>query len=216
MMPRHHPSARILAACAAGDLTTEAALVVRAHLTFCAECQSRLSSLEAAEAAKMQAALPEGLAPDALAHTLARLDRPAPRSASSARAQRGPPTSYLPTDLRTVTLSRRRWLAPGVWLAFVGARSRGDPGRSYLLGARAGATLPSHGHDGREWVCVLSGEFSDQSGIHRAGDFIVTPDGANHRLVVGPNAPCICLIHTEARLKVEGLLGRLAQVLGGI
>ena len=53
---------------------------------------------------------------------------------------------------------------------------------SALLRYQAGATVPRHRHAGYEHILVLSGSQSDENGVYRAGDMIVSPPGSSHSI----------------------------------
>lgn len=53
---------------------------------------------------------------------------------------------------------------------------------SFLLRARAGASLPSHGHRAYEECLVLEGEFTIGGVTLRAGDFVTGHPGEEHPL----------------------------------
>jgi len=50
-----------------------------------------------------------------------------------------------------------------------------------------------HFHNGFEWVYVLEGEFTDDRGVHRKGDFVVNSTEGVHRPSTGPDG-CLLLI----------------------
>ena len=45
MKPNHHPNSALLMAYASGSLTEAFSLVVASHLSFCQECQQKVSLL---------------------------------------------------------------------------------------------------------------------------------------------------------------------------
>ena len=50
-----------------------------------------------------------------------------------------------------------------------------------------------HTHDGFEWVYVLEGSFTDDAGVHKAGDFIVNSTEGVHQPKTGSDG-CVLLI----------------------
>jgi putative transcriptional regulator len=205
MNPRHHPSAEVLAAYAAGTLDAGFGLVAGAHIEGCAACRAQLAALEAASGSALEALPQEGLAPDALRRTLARLDE---TPAEAAAIDRRPLLERLP-------LKPRKWIAPGVWVAAVDT-PHAKTDRVYLLSVPAGMPAARHEHSGMEFCTVLQGAYTDELGTFAAGDFAAAEADLNHQPVVTADGPCICLFATEGRLKPQGLIGRIAFALADV
>ncbi|MDP5359161.1 MAG: cupin domain-containing protein, partial [Paracoccaceae bacterium] len=71
--------------------------------------------------------------------------------------------------------------------------------------------LPDHGHHGQEMTLVLQGAFVDESDRFAAGDVEVANEDMNHTPVAEAGLDCICLAATDAPLRFNGLMPRLAQ-----
>jgi putative transcriptional regulator len=110
--------------------------------------------------------------------------------------------------LQRLPLKKRKWVAPGAWVAPV-ETPRSDPARVYLLWVKAGFPTGRHSHEGLEFCTVLEGAFRDQSGIYRAGDFAECADDYDHQPTVESDADCLCLFASEAKLKPKGLISKL-------
>jgi anti-sigma factor ChrR (cupin superfamily) len=67
-----------------------------------------------------------------------------------------------------------------------------DGARAAILRYAPGAEVPSHRHEGHEYIYVLQGEQSDERGSYAAGSFVVNEPGATHR-VTSRNG-CVVLI----------------------
>lgn len=214
MIPTRHPSEELISACASGALRPGAALIVRAHLAACPACRATAGFFESLGGALLASEPPESLAPDALDRALGAIDRPS--AAEAIPATRAPADlAPLLRDLAGLTVGRRRWMAPGVWMRPVQTDRRSRE-LVYLLRIGPGMVLPRHTHTGCEFTCVLEGSFSDQSGRYEPGDFAVTDETTEHSPVVGPEHACICLISTDAPLVMRDFVGRLFQPLAGI
>lgn len=198
MKPRHHPSADVLAAYAAGTHEPGFGLVVGAHVETCAECRARVRSFEAASGAALEDLPQADVAGDALMKTLARLD--------SAEALPQADTRPL---LERLPVGPRKWIAPGVWVAAVKTPHAAN-NRVYLLSVAPGMPTARHEHSGAEFCTVLQGAFHDETGHYGPGDFASTDEHVNHQPVVEGDEDCVCLFATEGRLKPQGFLGRLA------
>jgi putative transcriptional regulator len=216
MIPTHHPAPDVLSGHSIGELAWGESIVVRAHLSACRSCAANVARMEALQGQVLASARPSELEHGALARTLARLTEPPTQDLS-----REPPAprrapAWLPEDLADVHVRPRRWLGAGLWIAPIGERRRGARDRTYLLRAPAGSVLPSHSHDGSELLCVLRGAFLDERGRYSAGDFVRFRPNTNHRPKVDADGECICLITTEAPLRMFGLVGRVAQAITDI
>lgn len=199
MKTRHHPSADVLAAYAAGMSEPGFGLVVGAHVETCAACRASVAAYEAASGAALERAPETEIGADALARVMARLDgalEPAP--AADAR----PLLDRLP-------LKPRKWIAPGVWIAAV-ETPHAPQNRVYLLSVAPGMPTARHEHSGAEYCAVLKGAYRDELGLFSAGDFVIAEDDLNHQPVVVGDEHCVCLFATEGRLRPQGVLGRLA------
>ena len=199
MTPRHHPSPDILAAYAAGALDSGFALVVGAHSEACAACRAQIAAYEATSGRALARLPAAQVGSDALARVMARLDETVPPAPSVAAR---PLLDRLP-------LRRKRWVAPGVWVAAVDT-PHAPENRVYLLSVKSGGLTARHEHAGAEFCTVLKGAYRDELGVFAAGDFAAAYGEFNHQPVVHGDETCICLFATEGRLKAQGLFGRLA------
>ncbi len=200
--PAHHPGIETLAEYAAGQMRAGFDLVVAAHLHGCARCRDDVAQLEALGGDLLDAIEPAGLDDSALANTLARLDEPAP------------PPSSRSLD-RLLATARRRWVAPGIWIAQIDTPHDRDD-RVFLLRVGVGSAAAHHDHSGAELTQVLVGALNDDGVIYRAGDIVEHEQSQAHYPQVSGNEPCICLFATQGRLKPTTWLGRIAFTLAGI
>lgn len=202
----HHPSDELLLDLAAGRLEHGPALVLRAHLHACPVCSAETGRLEAVGGALLDALPAASLEAGALAHALARIETPAP--AEKIKVD-------LPEILAGEGLGPRRWLAPGLWIRRVES-DRGSGFNTYLLHSGPRRQLPRHGHVGVEYVCVLRGAFADETGRYGPGDFACGDEALEHSPLAESGEPCLCLISTEGRLQMRGLIARALQPLAGV
>ncbi len=205
----HHPSDELLLGQAAGRLEAGPALVLGAHLAVCPACRAQVERLEAVGGALMDSIPPAAMAPDALAHALARIERPAP----PAPAPRPPRGIDLAEVLAGLPVGRRRWLGPGMWMRPVERRGRSV---TYLLRSGPGRQLPRHTHTGAEYVVVLKGSFSDQTGRYGPGDFAEGSDDLVHAPRTDSEGECLCLISAEGPMRMRDMIGRIAQPFFGL
>ncbi|HEY4075989.1 MAG TPA: ChrR family anti-sigma-E factor [Rhizomicrobium sp.] len=212
-MSQHHPAPEILTEYARGALHAGAMLVVACHVESCAVCRSEVTLWEGVGGALLEATPLAALSDGALDRMLARLDDVEPQAET--------PTipDYLkdialPAPLAACKIGRRRRVTPSIWFAPVEIPSQGNA-RTYLVCAGAGTKLSEHTHAGREFTQVLTGAFADVSGIYARGDFACTDDTILHTPTVTPDGECLCLISTDAPMRLTGWPARVIQSLTG-
>ncbi len=219
-MIQHHPDDDLLLDFAAGTLESGPALVVDAHVERCARCRGRVSLFESVGGALLDELEPALLAPEALAHTLARIDAESP-----ARPPASAPTAGLrpalpegldwPRSLQRCGIGRWRWLGPGVRWSRV-SLPYDRAANVFLLRIAAGRQLPTHTHTDWELTQVLFGAFHDGRALFGPGDFDETDTSIQHQPVVQAASECICLASVKGRLVFKGGAARLLGSLVGI
>jgi putative transcriptional regulator len=217
--PERHPSDETLLRYSAGTLPPRLALVVAVHVPLCRDCQRAVSLGEALGGALLEDVPGLTLRDDALTRTLARLDDPIAATAPAPESFELGPGVRLPDPLLGLVRPAWRLLGPGLrrMTVRVPVGPPGEPREQvHLLRVAPGVGLPDHGHEGWEAACVLSGSFSDETGVYRAGDVAETEAVTMHRPVAGADEACICLIAWQGRLRMRGWLGRMAGPLLGI
>ena len=80
-----------------------------------------------------------------------------------------------------------------------------------LLYIPAGAAVPDHGHQGTEMTLVLQGAFVDEEDRFARGDVEVANEDMEHTPIADMGEDCICLAVTDAPLKFNAFIPRLAQ-----
>lgn len=211
--PCYHPSEARLLDYAAGSMPEPVALLVATHLALCPKCRQESKQLDGIGGALIEELEPVALTEDGLARMLARLERDDEDAVDDrpVRARGGDPS--LPEPLRGYvgeTLAALPWRRLGpigqvsLLPEFTGVTTR-------LLSIRAGATMPSHTHDGSELTLVLRGGFCDASGHYMRGDVAEADSEVDHRPVADEGEDCLCLAVTDAPLRLTGKLGRLVN-----
>lgn len=209
---RHHISDDLLMGYAAGVLPQAFDLVVATHVSLSDDARARLAGYEALGGAVLSDIEATDVAEDSLERTLAKIaGMPAvPRPARS----RG----IFPEPLRKIVGGDEdavKWKSLGM-----GAKQSvicsDDGATARLLYIPAGQAMPQHSHRGMEMTLVLKGAFRDEDGVFARGDIEVADQEVDHTPVAEPGEDCICLVATDARLKFNGLLPRIAQPFIGI
>lgn len=202
----HHLTDEILAAHAAGALPEAFALVVATHVSLCDDCRARLGALEAVGGALLEDEDAEALGEGALDAVFARIEGAAPIAVRRPDGPLPAPVTDYVGDLAAV---RWRALGNGCRQAIL-TGGRGVP-TARLLHIPAGMAMPVHGHRGTEMTIVLQGAFSDEDGRYARGDVEIADSEVDHTPVAEAGEDCICLAATDAPLKLNGLMARLAQ-----
>jgi putative transcriptional regulator len=218
-MIRHHPGDELLLACAAGTLAAGEAIVLGAHLEGCAQCRASVRLFEAAGGTMLEAIEPALMLPEALASTLATIDRiPAPVARPAKvplRRPSLPPGVKWPRSLAHCAASRWRWMGPGMRWSRI--RVPHDPAaKLFLLRIGAGKSLAKHTHRGRELTHVMCGSFHDGRALFGAGDFDAADESVRHQPVLESDGECICLASVQSPLVFDGMIARWVGSLVGI
>jgi putative transcriptional regulator len=202
---QHHPSDLTLAEFAAGMLDEGRALVVATHLAACASCREAARDFEHVHGAILQQSEPIPMAPDALQRALQAVDAIDEKQVSqrlSAKPAASPLSYY--------QLGAWRRIGPHVRWRDVERASVGTT-RTFMLMAAPGTKIPSHGHIGLEWTCVLQGAFRHQLGRFGPGDFDEADESIDHDPIVEDGEDCICLVALQGGIRFKGWFGRLMQ-----
>lgn len=205
MTIRHHISDQLLMAYSAGQLPEAFNLVVAVHLSMCDDCKARLGAFDAVGGALLGECDAVAMSDDSLAATMARLTRNTAPTRRATGNLPAPLMDYIGGDLSAV---KWRPLGMGVRQAIL----RTDKSATArLLYIPAGQPVPDHGHRGTELTLVLQGAFRDETDHFGPGDLEIADEDLNHQPVADAGVDCICLAATDAPLRFNGLLPRLAQ-----
>lgn len=211
----HHLNDNLLMAYAAGNLPEAFGLIVATHISMCDECRARLASFDAVggtvldecDAQPMDEssfdavmAMINGGASDEDEIRLPQSDGPVP----------APLADYIGRDFSDV---KWRGLGGGVKHAVI---KTGGSATARLLHIPAGMQMPDHGHKGLEATLVLQGAFSDEDGRYARGDIEIADEHFDHTPVADEGEDCICLAVTDAPLKFNSWIPRIAQPFLGI
>jgi putative transcriptional regulator len=207
MTIRHHPSDETLAAYAAGTLDLGRRVVVASHVERCAACRGFVRGIEQIAGVMLEDLSPAPMSSDALARTLARIDRePARHAAKPVASVSDEPD--MPACLKPYDMGPWRWVGPGVHMRPVLVPQTGNL-RVFLLKGAPGIRLPQHSHEGTEFTSILTGSYHHEGGDFVAGDFEEADDNVEHRPIVGKDTACLCLVALEGQLKLSGFIGAL-------
>jgi putative transcriptional regulator len=213
---KHHLTEPLLIGYAAGTLPEAFNLVVATHITMCDDCRAALAEYEAVGGEVMLESDPVDIAEDALAATMAMIDSgydvapAAPRKRDAGSVFPGPLQDYISGDIDSL-----KWRKVGGGVSQLVLKTSKDASVR-LLRIPAGTAVPDHGHQGTELTLVLQGAFTDESDRFGAGDVEVANEDMHHTPVAEEGMDCICLAATDAPLRFNGIVPRLAQRFIGI
>lgn len=197
---------------ASGSLAKAFDLVLATHVSLSDDARARLETFEALGGAVLCDMEEVAVADDSLAQTMAKI-----RGASPIERP-APSTGIFPTPLQALVGGDEeavRWRSVGRGVKQCVLHSDED-GTARLLLIPAGKAMPAHSHHGTEMTLVLKGAFRDEDGVFARGDLELADTHTNHQPVAEPGEDCICLVATNAKLKFQGLLPRIAQPFVGI
>ena len=209
MTIRHHLTDQLMMAYAAGSLPEAFNLIAATHVSLCDECRARLASFEALGGAVIDDAETVEMSDGSLDAMMARLSGLPQANARAPLGRKGifpaPLVDYVGGGPEAV---RWRPVGRGVRQALLRAD---DEATVRLLHIPAGQAIPDHGHKGMELTLVLQGAFRDANDRFGRGDVEVADEQMDHTPVAESGADCICLAATNAPLRFNALIPRLAQ-----
>ena len=106
-------------------------------------------------------------------------------------------------------------MGPGMQQCRLGEGPNGQ--KLWLLKARGGTRIPVHDHRGTEFTLILRGSYCVGDDRYTPGLLeIATPDVVDHQPVIDEGQECICLVITDAPIRLHSWIGRLVQPFIGL
>ncbi len=193
----------------AGTLPEAFSLVVATHISICDECRARLYEFDTVGGEVVEREAPVAMSSDSFAATLALIAGEQPQAEAPRARTDGvfpsPLQDYVGGDLDAVKWKK---VGGGVRQAIL---KTGGTATVRLLHIPAGVAVPDHGHRGTELTLVLQGAFVDDTDRFARGDIEIATEELDHQPVAELGEDCICLAATDAPLRFNGLIPRLAQ-----
>lgn len=203
---KHHLTDQLLIGYAAGTLPEAFNLVVATHLSMCDSCRAATQAYDAIGGAFLETDAQASMDEGALAETLALIGKsPSAAKPVAASDVPSPLGAYVGGGLDDV---KWRSFGMGVRQAVL---STSKSATARLLYIPAGAAVPDHGHRGTELTLVLQGAFRDATARFAVGDVEVANEDLNHTPVAEIGEDCICLATTDAPLRFNSWIPRMAQ-----
>lgn len=199
---------------ASGSLSEAHALIVATHCSYHKELQEKLADAEEIGSALISDLAPATLSKDMLDNLMEKLnkfDEPIPSNDNDFGLPK-PLADYIGKPLDEL-----KWRTMGPGLSQVRLWTGPNDERLWLLRAKGGAKVPSHDHNGTEMTLVLTGSYHVNETQFLPGDLELADDKTtNHQPMIDPREDCICLVVTEAPIKIHSFIGRLVQPFIGL
>lgn len=206
---------------ATGNLSTAYATLVASHRSFHPALQQKLSLVEDIGGDFINNASPMGLSADCLSKTLAMLDDGGADEPSDSTAySRQNMEDFVPKALADVLdgpVADQHWrfLGPGMRYAKLWQEDSGET--LWLLKAKGGTEVPIHDHRGLEMTLILKGSYCVADQRYEPGMLEMADDAvANHAPIIDEGDECICLVVTDAPIRLHSFVGRLFQPFIGL
>lgn len=204
---------------AAGAVSEAKSALIATHASFHPELKAKISAAEALGGALIDDAETADVPADLLDRILDQIDevdQVTEAPCSSEHKVSGnipqPLAKYLETDINQL---KWRFMGPGMKQVKLWNGPNGE--RLWLLKARGGTEIPEHGHTGQEMTLVLQGSYHVDGQKFGVGDMeIANSSIQDHRPMIDEGEDCICLVVTEAPIKLKSFVGRMFQPFIGL
>ena len=213
-MVQHHINDDLLMGYAAGSLPEAMDLVVATHVSLNDDARARLSSFEALGGAVLEDIEEAPVEDDSFEATMARIMGTAPAETVHIDHKTPVTNAIFPKPLRDYVggdADAVAWKSVGLGVKQAVLPVGNDDATARLLCIPAGQAMPDHGHNGIEVTLVLQGAFIDDGERFARGDIEIATDDLEHTPIADIGEDCICLVVTDAPLRFNGLLPRIAQ-----
>ncbi len=209
-----------LIAYAAGNLSEAKSALVATHASFHPVLQRKIHSAEAMGGALMESSDEATLSDGFYEKLLAKLDDTDQQDQPAMPTLKDDAKTIFPRPL-TNYLNQRpdelKWRFMGPGMSQVKLRCEDNGEKLWLLRAKGGTEIPSHGHNGHEFTLVLQGSYSVEGQLFGVGDMELAADDIDdHRPIISEGEDCICLVVTEAPINLKSLIGKAFQPFIGL
>lgn len=203
---------------AAGSLSDAYALIIASHAHYHPSLRDKINEAENVGGALLSSMDETAVSNTLLADTLAKLDDNIEPINSITPANNtdtdlpGCLREYLGNNLNDL---KWRMMGPGMKQVKLATGPNGE--KLWLLRARGGTEIPEHDHNGTELTLVLRGSYSVDKERYTPGLIEVAgKDKHDHQPIIDEGEDCICLVVTDAPIRLKSLIARLAQPFIGL
>lgn len=215
----HHPAPELLLSYSAGSTTRSQAICVATHLEFCMKCRGSHQRNNAIGGKLIDSISTHSVSEELKQGIFSLLDENNGRVTEIKASQEEVVDLQKENDFEGIPKVLRNLIPSGFkklrWqIVSTSARAcnlhKDENGANIgLVKIRPGGRIAHHGHLGDEYTVVLSGSFSDETGIYIAGDFLLKDSSERHSPLATRDAECICLTVQEAPLQFTGWFFKL-------
>jgi putative transcriptional regulator len=204
---KHHLSKELLLAYSAGQLEEGFSLAIATHISMCDQCRAELESMDAMGGAIFENLDPNEIDIDSFKKTMELIDQGVEQKTVNLNNKELPEplADYVGCDLADID-----WRPIGM-----GVKQKilvnSEKVSARLLYIPAGTAVPEHSHKGRELTLVLKGAFKDEIDHFGPGDVEFADGHTHHTPVASDDEDCICLAVTDAPLKFNKIIHKIAQ-----
>lgn len=217
----NHPSPDLLLSYSAGTLSPSHALCIATHLEFCPMCRAAHQRNNAVGGTLIESLASQGDQQNKVSDTLkdkvmglisneeVNTDAPAPIHLDEANSSS---SANIPRVLKSLIrngFGDLDWQRISTTAKSCQLFTDEVGNKISLLKLKPGGRVAKHDHLGKEYTVVLTGAFSDEDGVYRAGDFLIRDSNDAHSPIATKDAECICLTLQEAPLQFTGWLFKL-------
>ncbi|MGB3407389.1 MAG: ChrR family anti-sigma-E factor [Jannaschia sp.] len=210
-----HPiNDELLMGYAAGLLPQAYDLIVATAVSLDDDARARLSGFEAMGGALLDEVEVAPLRDDSFDCVMARIAGTGRDDTVHADIKTPRVDAVLPHPLREAVggdIDSLRWRNVGMGVRQIIIADDDGDATARLLSIPAGQAMPDHGHSGTEITLVLKGAFVDGADRFARGDVEIADDDVEHMPVADLGEECICLVVTDAPLRFNAILPRIAQ-----
>lgn len=207
----HHITDELLMAYSAGTLPEAFNLVVATHISLSDDARARMHEFDAVGGGVLENTEEAAMSSGSLEATLKLISK-APKDPIKAE-RRAEPKAVFPKPLQDYVggdLDAVKWRRVGGGVRQAILKTSKDASVR-LLHIPAGCAVPDHGHHGTELTLVLQGAFLDEDERFARGDIEVATEDDFHTPIADIGEDCICLAATDAPLRFNSLIPRVAQ-----
>ncbi|MDG1996318.1 MAG: ChrR family anti-sigma-E factor [Emcibacteraceae bacterium] len=199
---------------ASGALSEAHALIVASHCHYYPELQDKVTDAENIGGALMESSSPTEISNSMFDSLMNKIDD-LPVEELKPLNDNDLPTAL--ADYLDQPMDQLKWRMMGPGLSQVRLWTGPNDERLWLLKAKGGAKIPAHDHHGLELTLVLKGSYHVGNDCYRPGMLeIADDDTKDHQPIIVSGEDCICLVVTEAPIKIHNLIGRLVQPFIGL
>lgn len=205
---------------AAGSLGDAHALIVASHASYQPEMQEKIDTAEAIGGDLLSNGETVSISDNLLEDTFAKFESDDAKQVGSEDNETSNTDTDLPDCLRDYlgsNLDDLNWKLMGPGMRQVKLATGPEGECLWLLRARGGTVIPEHDHRDTEMTLVLRGSYHVGADHYTPGLIeMADADLMNHQPMIDEGEDCICLVVTEAPIKLKSFIGRMVQPFIGL